>query len=451
MKVEKLILFFLLFSFSNPRLYAQMASDVHSTFENRASENTHLNYIEPETFGINGKVLTAKIDAIAEEAIKAQATPGAVVLVVKDNHVIFEKAYGYHTYENKIPTKVDDIFDLASISKIAATTLAVMRLTEEGKINLNETMGYYLKDAKASNKADIRLRDVMLHQAGFIPFIPFYRALTPADRSSDSTAAFPTKVADGYYLRKDYFDEVMWPEMLHSRLNPTGNYVYSDISMYVMQKVIEQQTKTPLDQYVKEQFYDKLGMNATAYNPWKSFPSDRIIPTERDDKNFRDTLLRGFVHDQGAAMANGVAGHAGLFSTAQDLAIYGQLLLNRGSYGGVRVFKPETVDLFTSNQAENSRRGLGFDRFDPDRSKEYPSRLATEATFGHTGYTGTCIWIDPENQLVYIFLSNRVHPKVSTKLSDLNIRSRIMDAIYEGINDGKGSELLISKGSLEQK
>lgn len=451
MKVEKLLLLFLLFSFYNLDAYAQMTSDGNLPVENKMLEGTYLNHIDPDAIGINGKVLTAKIDAIAEEAIKAQATPGAVVLVVKDNHVIFEKAYGYHTYENKVPTKVDDIFDLASISKIAATTLAVMRLTEEGKINLNETMGYYLKDAEKSNKADTRLRDVMLHQAGFIPFIPFYRALGATDHNADSTAAFPTKVADGYYLRKDYFNEVMWPEMLHSPVNPTGKYVYSDISMYVMQKVVEQQTKTPLDQYVKEQFYDKLGMNTTGFNPWKSFPSDRIIPTERDDKNFRDTLLVGFVHDQGAAMANGVAGHAGLFSTAHDLAIYGQLLLNRGSYGGVSLFKPETVDLFTSNQADNSRRGLGFDRFDPDRSKEYPSRLATEATFGHTGYTGTCIWIDPENQLVYIFLSNRVHPKVSNKLSELNIRSRIMDAIYEGINNGVESELLISKGSSEQK
>ncbi len=450
MKIKNLLLLFLLFSFYNINTYAQIESDGNLAVENKTAKGNYLNYSEPEAIGINGKILTSKIDAIAEEAIKAQATPGAVVLVVKDNHVIFEKAYGYHTYEKKVPTKVDDIFDLASISKIAATTLAVMRLTEEGKLNLNETMGYYLKDAKESNKADIRLRDVMLHQAGFIPFIPFYRALGPADRSSDSTAAFPTKVADGYYLRKGYFNEVMWPEMLNSPINPTGKYVYSDISMYVMQKVIEEQTKTPLDQYVKEQFYDKLGMNETGYNPWMRFSSDRIVPTERDNKSFRDTLLVGFVHDQGAAMASGVAGHAGLFSTAHDLAIYGQLLLNRGTYGDVRLFKPETVDLFTSNQAEGSRRGLGFDRFDPDRSKEYPSRLATEATFGHTGYTGTCIWIDPENQLVYIFLSNRVHPQVSTKLLDLNIRSRIMDAIYEGINEGESSELLISKGSLEQ-
>lgn len=435
MKVEKRLFLFLLLLFFNLNIGAQSFSPTTPSHK-QSSDDDILSYATPEAVGIESTVLTAKIDAIVEEAIQKQAAPGAVVLVAKDKHIIFEKAYGYHTYENKVATKVDDIFDLASISKIAATTLAVMRLTEEGKINLNRTMGEYLPDAKNSNKADVPLRDVMLHQAGFIPFIPFYRDLKPSDHSSDSSAAFPTKVADGYYLRKNYFEEVMWPQMLNSPLNPAGKYVYSDISMYVMQKVVEKQSNTPLDRYVKEQFYDKIGMNNTSFNPWKRFPRNRMVPTERDNANFRDTLLVGFVHDQGAAMAGGVAGHAGLFSTAHDLAIYGQLLLNRGSYGGVDLFKPETVDLFTSNQALNSRRGLGFDRFDPDRSKEYPSRLATEATFGHTGYTGTAIWIDPEHQLTFIFLSNRVHPKVSTKLIDLNIRSRILDAVYEGIASG---------------
>jgi CubicO group peptidase (beta-lactamase class C family) len=358
-----------------------------------------------------------------------------VVAVVKDNQVIFEKAYGYHTYENEVPTKVDDIFDLASISKIAATTLAVMHLTEEGKINLNATLGDYLKDSRNTNKANLRLKDVMLHQAGLIPSIPFHRGLTEKDYSSDSTTTFPTKVADGFYLRKNYFNEVMWPQMLNSPTKPSGTYVYSDLSMYLMQRIIEKQSKMPLDKYVKEVFYDRLGMNSTSFNPWKNYPSYRIVPTERDGKSFRDTLLLGFVHDQGAALASGVAGHAGLFSTVNDLAIYGQLMLNRGSYGGITFFKPETVDLFTSNQAANSRRGLGFDRSDPDRGKEYPSRLANKAVFGHTGYTGTCIWIDPQNQLIYIFLSNRIHPKVSNKLSSLNIRSRILDAVYEEINN----------------
>lgn len=437
MRIGRLLFLFICFLCCNFIAHAQLTSTDNSINESEELEKTHLTFSKPEAVGIDGKLLTKKIDAIVLEAIREQATPGAVVLIVKDNQIIFEKAYGYHTYEHKIETKVDDIFDLASISKIAATTMAVMHLNEEGRIDLNETVGHYLGDARNTNKANLLVKDVMLHEAGLISFIPFYRDLKDADHRSDSTDSFPTKVADGYYLRKNYFEEVMWPELLNSPIKSSGNYVYSDLSMYIMQRIIEKQSKIPLDQYVKELFYDKLGMNSTGFNPWKNFPSSRLIPTERDGKSFRDTLLIGFVHDQGAAMANGVAGHAGLFSTAGDLAIYGQLLLNRGTYGGMTFFKPETVDLFTSNQSINSRRGLGFDRSDLDKRKEYPSRLATPATFGHTGYTGTSIWIDPSNQLIYIFLSNRVHPKVSNKLYDLNIRSRIMDVIYNGIKEAK--------------
>ncbi len=435
MQLEKLLILVMLFSSSFATSYAQISSDGDLLNVETKLEETYLSYNKPEAVGVNGQKLTERIDAIAREAILEQATPGAVVMIVKDNQVIFEKAYGFHTYENETATKVDDIFDLASISKIAATTLAVMKLKEEGKINLNETIGHYLKDARNTNKADIRIREVMLHEGGLIPFIPFYRNLTSKDYQSDSTAAFPTKVAEGFFLRKDYFNEVMWPEMLNSPLR-SKNYVYSDLSMYIMQKIVEEQTNTSLDQYVKEHFYDKLGMSSTGFNAWRNFPSHRLVPTERDGRSFRDTLLVGYVHDQGAAMASGVAGHAGLFSTAQDLAIYGQFLLNRGSYGGTVLFEPETVDLFTSQQSEKSRRGLGFDRYDPDKTKEYPSRLATSSTFGHTGYTGTSLWIDPNNQLIYIFLSNRVHPKVSNKLSSLSIRSRIMDVIYESIYEG---------------
>lgn len=391
-----------------------------------------LSYSVPEAVGIDGEKLTRKIDGIAAEMIREKAAPGAVVLVVKDNKVIFNKAYGTHTYEGKIPTKTTDIFDMASVSKIAATTLAVMHLDEIGKIDLNQTMGHYLKAARKTNKKDVVLRDVMLHQAGFIPYIPFYRELSPADFSSDSSEAYPTKVAENYYLRKGYFEDVMWPQMLESPIKPAGEYVYSDISMYVMQRVIERVTKEPLDQYVEEQFFEPLGMDHTGYNPWRHYRPEQIVPTE-DDDYFRMSRLIGYVHDQGAGMAGGVAGHAGLFSTAEDLAKYAQMLLNRGTYGGVQYFQPETVDLYTSKQGANSRRGLGFDRKDPDESKQYPSKHASSSTFGHTGYTGTCIWMDPENQLVYIFLSNRVQPKVSTRIYELDIRSRIQDAVYEAL------------------
>ncbi|MFC3197178.1 serine hydrolase domain-containing protein [Parapedobacter deserti] len=400
------------------------------------TEQTRLAYADATALGIDGARLEADIDAIVAEAIREQATPGAVVMVARNGSVIFEKAYGHHTYEKQTLTAVSDIFDMASITKIAATTPAIMRLAERGVINLDSTIGHYLLQAQGTNKDRSTLRDVMLHEAGFIPFIPFYRELKPSDLSTDSSAAYAVKVADGCYIRTGYYEDVMWPTMLHSKLNASGSYVYSDISMYVMKEVAEHQTGIPIQNYIQREFYRPLGMQTAGYLPRLRFLKKHIVPTE-DDKTFRKTLLQGYVHDQGAAMAGGVAGHAGLFATANDLAIYGQMLLNRGVYGGERYFKAETVDLFTSRQSATSRRGLGFDRWDPDTTKHYPSKLASDATYGHTGYTGTCIWIDPKEQLTYIFLSNRVHPAVSSKLITLNIRSRIQDAIYGAINTAK--------------
>lgn len=405
------------------------AGDVKTT-------QTRLQYGSASSAHLNLSKLTKKIDAIAQEAIDKQATPGAVVMIVKDGQVLLEKSYGFHSYSKAIPTKTNDIFDLASVSKIAGTTPVIMRLTERNVINLDSTMGHYLWQAKYTNKKDIKLRSVMLHEAGFTPFIPFYKYLKAGDVVSVPDANHQVKMADNSYILNDYYRDFMWPEMLKSPVKPTGNYVYSDISMYVMKEVAEHQTAEPMQDYVQENFYRPLGMTRAGYLPRIRFAKEEIVPTEQDT-SFRKTLLEGYVHDQGAAMAGGIAGHAGLFATANDLAIYGQLLLNRGEYGGERYFKTETVDLFTSRQSTSSRRGLGFDRWDPNPKNEYPSKLANSSVFGHTGYTGTCIWIDPQNQLIYIFLSNRVHPQVTTKLLDLNIRSRIQDAIYESINESQ--------------
>jgi len=401
-----------------------------------ATSQTRIQYGVPANDEINIDRLSKKIDEIAAEAIAEKATPGAVVMVIKNGQVIFEKGYGYHTYSKKEPTTIHNIFDLASVSKIAGTTPVIMRLTEQGIVDLDKPIGDYLWQAKATNKKDIRLKSVMLHEAGFTPFIPFYRNLKPGDLQSYDSPTHHVKVADSCYLVNNYYQDVMWPEMLHSEVKPVGNYVYSDISMYVMKEVAEHQTAIPMQKYVQDNFYRPLGMKTAGYNPRDRFAKQDIIPTEQDT-SFRKVLLEGYVHDQGAAMAGGVAGHAGLFATANDLAIYGQLLLNRGEYGGERYFETKTVDLFTSKQSLTSRRGLGFDRWDPNLKNEYPSKLSNATVYGHTGYTGTCIWIDPANQLVYIFLSNRVHPQVSTKLLNLNIRSRIQDAIYEAIAAGK--------------
>jgi CubicO group peptidase (beta-lactamase class C family) len=227
----------------------------------------------------------------------------------------------------------------------------------------------------------------------------------------------------------------MYPDMFNSPLRTPGKYVYSDLSMLFMKEVEENITQTPINVYVQKQFYTPLGMQTAGFLPLYRFNRDQIIPTE-DDRTDRHALLHGDVHDPTAALLGGVAGHAGLFASANDVAILYQMVLNGGTYGGTQYLKPEIIKQFTAKYSANSRRGLGFDRWDPDLTLEYPSKLASPETFGHTGYTGTCIWVDPKSNLVYIFLSNRVHPKVSNKLSTLKVRGRIQDAIYGAIAKG---------------
>jgi CubicO group peptidase (beta-lactamase class C family) len=409
-------------------------SPVYSTGMGFVTDKTRLQYTVPEDAGIASANLLG-IDQIAREAISQRATPGCVVLVAKDGKVIFNKAYGYHTYDNVMPDKLTDIFDLASMTKISATTVETMKLVDEGKLNLESTLGDYLPLARTSNKNDVKLREVLLHQAGFIPDIQSFEKVKPADHSTDSSAAYPTKVSEHYFLRKDYYKDIMLPDMLNSPLKTRGQYVYSDVSMLFMQEVVESITAVPENVYVQQQFYNPLGMQTAGFLPLYRFSPAQIIPTE-NDQEFRMSLLNGYVHDPTAALKGGVAGHAGLFASANDVAILYQMLLNRGTYGGVQYFKPEVVDLFTSKQSPVSRRGLGFDRWDPITDRHYPSKLASPQTYGHTGFTGTCIWVDPKYNLVYIFLSNRVNPNVGSKLGSLNIRPRIQDVVYEAIGKG---------------
>ncbi|MEJ6980421.1 serine hydrolase [Pedobacter sp. P351] len=398
------------------------------------TEKSRLKYSLPEEVGIQSSKLSA-IDDIVEEAIREHATPSAVVLVVKDGNVIFNKAYGSHTYDGNNPTQVNDIYDLASVTKVAATTMATMKLYEKEKINLNANLGTYLADVRNTNKNEIPVKDVLLHQAGFVN-LDFFSDLRSGDHTSDSSFFYPVKAADHYFIRRNYYQDVMWPKMLRTPLPTRGRYVYSDISMYVMKEIIERQAEKTLDKFVLDEFYKPLGMRTAGFNPRRRFDADQIVPTERDTY-FRKTLLQGYVHDSGASLVDGISGHAGLFASANDLAILNQMLLNGGTYGGVQYFKPETVELFTARQSNVSRRGLGFDR--AEAGGGYPSRLASSSTFGHTGYTGTCVWTDPKEKLVYVFLSNRVYPSASNKLNSLRIRPRIQDAIYAAIAEGNGS------------
>lgn len=400
------------------------------------SDLYNLSYAEPAEVGLDPLRLE-QIDDIVREAISAEATPGAVVLVLKDGKVVFDRAYGHHTYDSPRPTSATDIFDLASLTKISATTLAAMRLVDSSQLDLDATIGTYLPELKKSypDKAKIRIRDLLTHQAGLAPELPFYAMVREGDRRSTPSRDYPIRVSENFYLRKDFYRKVMRPKLLASRLRTPGKYIYSDLGMILLQEVIERVVARPLDVYVEESFYRPLGACTMGFCPWRRYDDERLVPTEID-RYFRKEPLQGFVQDSGAALAGGVSGHAGLFATAYDLALVGQMLLNGGSYGGRQYLRPGTVRTFTTRQSTVSHRGLGFDRWNPDADEPYPSQLASQQIFGHTGYTGTCLWVDPEARLVYVFLSNRTYPSGSRRLNQLKIRSRILDTVYLAIGKG---------------
>lgn len=406
-------------------------------------EDNALPFTTPAALNISDSLLY-KIDSIANAGIFNRAYPGCVILAAKDGKVFLNKAYGYMAYDSIEPVKTTTIYDLASVTKISATTVSVMKLYEEGLLDLKKKLGDYLPWADSSDKANLVIEDILLHQAGLKAFIPFYTetidSLTGVQKSgffkSMPDDTFNIRVADTMYMRHDWRD-TMYARILQSQLSKQGNYIYSDNDFIFLGKIVEQITGKTLDAYAKENFYDPMHMSTTGFLPEQSFALNNIAPTERERK-FRLQQLRGSVHDPGAAMFGGVAGHAGLFSDAYDLAKLYEMLLSGGTFNGKQYLKKETIDLFTAYHAEASRRGYGFDKPEKDnatRKDPYPSKLASPLTYGHTGYTGTCVWVDPTCNLIYIFLSNRVYPDggTNTRLSQLNIRGAIQDVLYEAL------------------
>jgi CubicO group peptidase (beta-lactamase class C family)/beta-glucosidase-like glycosyl hydrolase len=384
------------------------------------------------------------IDSIVLDAINQKAFPGAVVFASQNGVIKFHKAFGHYEYDRKsLPVSLETVYDLASVTKISATTISVMKLYDEGKLDLKKKISDYLPWTIGSDKSDLTISDILLHQAGLNPFIPFYKETIdsgtgipkPGLFNADMDTVFSIPVARNLYLRKDWND-TMFERILKSPLTEYGKYVYSDNDFIFLGKIVETISGMPLDQYTKKTFYQPLGMTTTGFNPWKWYGSERTVPTE-SERHFRRQLLRGYVHDEGASMFGGVSGHAGLFSNAHDLALIYQMLLNEGELNDQRFLKPETIQLFTNYNSDISRRGFGFDK--PEKNNEdakypYPSLLASPQTYGHTGYTGTCVWVDPKEGLVYIFLSNRVYPtRENNKLSLLNVRGKVQDAIYNAL------------------
>jgi len=407
-----------------------------------AEKLNRLGFTAPENVGMSPKVLS-QIDVLAKKAIDGKMTPGIQVLVARRGKVIFQKSYGHQTYEPLAKVQNSDIYDIASVTKIVSTLPNVMQLFEKGKVTLDSKLGDMLPSLKGSNKQDISFKNLLSHYGGLQAWIPFYKVTLNVDKSPsdkyyrfNSKQEFTTQVAENLFMRNDYQDSIM-KQITDSKLLEKKEYKYSDFTFILLKEFLEKTTGKTLDVLSTENFYKSLGMNNTTYNPLSKFDKSIIAPTEVDTY-FRHALIQGYVHDMAAAMQGGVAGHAGIFSNAMDIAKIMQMYLQKGNYGNVQYFKPSTFDIFNTCYfcAEGNRRGLGFDK--PQLGKEGPTcGCVSKSSFGHTGFTGTMAWADPETEIVYIFLSNRTFPdsNVENKLSKENIREDIQKVIQEAILD----------------
>jgi beta-N-acetylhexosaminidase len=400
-------------------------------------------YLEPSDVGLNHETLRG-IDSLAENAIKEGATPGCQILIVRDNSIVWNKAYGHHTYANKTPVTTSDIYDLASLTKVVATLPAIMQLVDAGQVSLDGTLGMYLPElVTGTTYARITLREMLAHQAGLKSWIPFY--LNTIENgvprydiySLEQSETYPIRVANNLYINKMYPDSMMHL-IVAKDLNAPGDYKYSDLGYYFLKAIVEKVSGQKLESYVSHNFYEPLGMTTTGYLPLNKFDVSEIIPTEKDTY-FRNQVIHGDVHDPGAAMQGGVGGHAGVFSDAEDLAKIWQMYLNEGEYGGTRFITAKTIQEFTKCQYclpdyKGNRRGIGFDK--PVRGQDGGPTCScvSYASYGHTGFTGTISWADPVENLIYIFLSNRIYPTAENrKLISMNVRTDIMEVIYNAI------------------
>ena len=403
-----------------------------------ATEKTRLETVMPEEIGIPRHSLDI-IDSIAQNGINMRAYPGCQVLLAKDGKIFYEKAFGQPRYDDTVKVTTQHIYDLASVTKVAATTLAIMKLADEGRLSPDDSLGKFLPMLKGSNKSALRIRDVMTHQAGLQDWIPFYKLTLrnslpdPAIYQHEPSAGFPVRVAQDLYIRKDYSDTI-FTRIAGSPLRTTRDYKYSDLGFFMLRLVVERITNQPFEKYLDVTFYKPLGLSTMGFNPRSRFDISRMIPTEYDNE-FRKQLVWGDVHDPGAAMLGGVSGHAGLFSDARDLAVLMQMMLQDGSYGGKQYLSAATVHEFTRVQfpGKGNRRGLGFDKPVMNAFLDGPTcKSASAQSFGHSGFTGTYVWADPASGLIFIFLSNRVCPSAANqKLSEMNIRTNIHQAAYD--------------------
>jgi len=356
---------------------------------------------------------------------------------------IFQRAYGDFVYDRSRPVDNNDIYDVASVTKTCASTISLMKLYDEGKFDLNAPIDRYIAEADTCNKGDLSVRATLAHHAQLAGWIPFYKNTVkgkgknakpkPKYYSTTLKDGYTIPVAENLFMRTDYRDSI-WSKIYGSNLRERKGYRYSDLAFYLMHRTIKNISGLPIDQYAHQNFYAPLGLRRTGYLPLQKHPIGEIAPSEHDTY-FRKQTIKGHVHDMGAAMLGGVSGHAGLFSNAQELAIIFQMLLNGGSYGGEQFIHPETIKLFTTRFPDSTRRGLGFDMKELNPSKLMNmSELASKSTFGHLGFTGIAAFADPEENLIFIFVSNRTYPDMNNRrFGKGNYRPKVQSQIYKAI------------------
>ncbi|WP_117881225.1 serine hydrolase domain-containing protein [Aureibaculum luteum] len=409
------------------------------------SAQDKLTYANPSDVGLDSTYINHNVDSIMTLGIENHAFPGAQVLVAKDSKIIFHKAYGFQTYDSVQQVGLNDIYDLASVTKITAALPAIMKLVDEGKLDLDKPFSDYWKRWKhVKNKKDLTLREILAHQAGLQPYIVFLSEVFKKNGEikkrfvkRKSKRGYTNQAYNGLYI-KNRFNRKMYRIANRSKVSSIKKYKYSGLTFLMYPELVKQMTGKPFDTYLQETFYKPLGATTMGFLPKTKNFTNTIIPTEVDSL-FRKELTRGWVHDENAALLGGISGNAGLFATATDLAKIMQMYQNYGVYDGKRYFSEATVKEFTKIQYPDNenRRGLGFDK--PSIGNDtltlkdaYPAPEVSAESFGHSGFTGTFIWADPKEKLVYIFLSNRVNPtRKSRGIYTFNIRSAIQEVFYK--------------------
>lgn len=432
---------------ANGKLPVTVDSRFHVNDGLELKKNGSFSYSIPEELGLSSKKLNTKIDSIAELGIQKHAYPGCQVLVAKDGNVVFHKSYGFHTYDSIQKVNTENIYDWASVTKVTGPLPALMKFVDEKKINIDNKFSDYWPDFKGSNKENLSFREILAHQSRLASWIAFWTTTLDEDGKLDKNVfanrpskKYSVRISENMYMNHAFRKEMM-DTIRTSELERRKRYLYSGLSFYLYPDMIKNLSGRSYEDYLRETFYRPLGAYTVTHNAYKHFPLSRIIPTENDDF-FRMEKLRGFVHDEGAAMMGGVSGNAGLFGTTNDLAKIFQMYLQKGYYGGRRYISEKTINEFTRIQYPDNknRRGLGFDKPVIDNDKNsledaYPAFSCSKNSFGHSGYTGTFAWADPDSGILFIFMSNRVHPtRENGKLYEFNIRTAMHQAIYDSIN-----------------